>query len=65
LTYLLESSAKFDLLKFFLRISWEIKSLDNKKYVVLSERFDEIGKMLGGWIRQIKEKLPVQTEELR
>ena len=59
LTYLLKSSAKLDLLKFFLRISWEIKALDNKKYVVLSERFDEIGKMLGGWIRLIKEKLPL------
>jgi len=58
-----KSSSKLDLLKFFLRISWEIKALDNKKYIALSERLDEIGKMLGGWIRQLKEKLPSETEE--
>ena len=58
-----KASAKLDLLKFFLRISWEIKALDNKKYAALSEKLDEIGKMLGGWIRQLKEKLPPKTEE--
>lgn len=58
-----KSSIKLDLLKFFLRIAWEIKSLDNKKYILISEKLDEIGKMLGGWIRQIKEKLPPETEE--
>lgn len=58
-----KSSAKLDLLKFFLRIAWEIKSLDNKKYIVLSEQLNEIGKMLGGWLRQLKEKLPPSAEE--
>ena len=48
------ASTKLDLLKFFLQITWEIKSLDNKKYILLSEKLDEIGKMLGGWIRAIK-----------
>jgi len=51
------------LLKFFLRISWEIKAVDNKKYIALSERLDETGKMLGGWISQLKAKLPSETEE--
>ena len=48
------ASLKLDLLKFFLQISWEIKSLDNKKYLFLSEKLDEIGKMLGGWIKVLK-----------
>jgi len=48
------ASVKLDLLKFFLQIAWEIKSLDNKKYVLLSERLDEIGRMLGGWIKVLK-----------
>jgi hypothetical protein len=52
--YLKRASFKLDLLKFFLQISWEIKSLDNKKYIILSEKTDEIGKMLGGWIKSIK-----------
>ena len=51
---LTNGSFKLDLLKFFLQIAWDIKSLDNKKYIVLSEKLDEIGKMLGGWIRSIK-----------
>ena len=48
------ASLKLDLLKFFLQISWEIKSLDNKKYIKLSEKLNEIGKMLGGWIKSLK-----------
>lgn len=63
LVYVEKSSTKLDLAKFLLRISWEIKSFDNKKYILISEKLDEIGKMLGGWIRQIKEKLPPKTEE--
>ena len=50
--YLRKASGKLDLLKFFLQIAWEIKSLDNKKYIILSEHLNEIGQMLGGWMRQ-------------
>jgi len=48
------ASTKLDLLKFFLQISWEIKCLDNKKYILLSEKLNEIGRMLGGWIKSLK-----------
>lgn len=48
------ASFKLDLLKFFLQLAWETKSLNNKKYILLSEKLNEIGKMLGGWIRVIK-----------
>jgi len=48
------ASVKLDLLKFFLQITWEIKSLDNKKYILISEKMNEIGKMLGGWIKALK-----------
>ncbi len=54
LVSLKSASLKLDLLKFFLQITWEIKSFDNKKYILLSEKLDEIGKMLGGWIKAIK-----------
>jgi len=56
------SITELDLSKFFLRISWEIKALDNKKYAVLSECLDEIGRMLGGWARQQKEKASLAFE---
>ena len=44
---------KIDTLKIFLMILWETKSLDNKKYIAISLKIDEIGKMLGGWHGQI------------
>jgi len=47
--FLEKADTKLNILKFFLRVSWEIKAIDNKKYILLSERFDEIGRMLGGW----------------
>lgn len=47
-----KTANKLDLLKFFTQISWEIKSLDNKKYITLSKSLEEIGKMLGGWQKQ-------------
>ena len=34
-------------------ILWETKSLDNKKYIALSLKIEEIGKMLGGWSGQL------------
>lgn len=51
--YIQKAISKLDLLKFFLQISWEIKSLDNKKYIVFSEYLDEIGRILGGWQKQL------------
>lgn len=54
LIYLIQASVKLDLLKFFLQTAWEIKALDNKKYIRLSEKLDEIGRMLGGWIKSLK-----------
>jgi hypothetical protein len=40
---------RLDVLKVFLMMLWETKSLDNKKYIALSEKLDEIGRNLGGW----------------
>ena len=50
--------SKVDLIKLLLQLSWEIRALDNKKYAVLSEKFAEIGKMLGGWKKQLINKTP-------
>jgi hypothetical protein len=58
LPYLQKASGKLDLLKFFLQIAWEIKAIDNKKYILLSEQLNEIGKMLGGWTRGIQKETP-------
>lgn len=50
---------KIDTLKILLMILWETKSLDNKKYITLSLKIEEVGKMLGGWNGQlIKQNSP-------
>jgi len=51
---------KTDLLKFFLRIAWELHALDNKKYVLISEKTDELGRMIGGWKKGLEAKTPAR-----
>lgn len=48
------ASVKLNTLRFFVRLMKETKSFDNKKYVVLQEMIDEIGRMLGGWMRSLE-----------
>lgn len=55
---------KLDTLKVLLMVLWETKSLDNKKYIALSIKIDEIGRMLGGWSGQLqKQNSPAKGEE--
>ncbi|MBI5254482.1 four helix bundle protein [Candidatus Falkowbacteria bacterium] len=54
LPYVQLAIRKTDVLKLFLLMLWETRSIDNKKYATLSEKLDEIGKMLGGWQGQLK-----------
>lgn len=65
LPVLQRASGKLDLLKFFLQLSWELKVLDNKKYAALSGPLNDIGKMLGGWMRQFIKETPDNTGEQR
>src|SRR3989338_6950 len=45
------ASMKLNLLRFLVRLMKETRSIDAKKYTVLQSHIDEIGRMLGGWIR--------------
>ena len=49
---------KIDLLKFFLQLSWETKTMDNKNYAILSEEVFDLGKIMGGWKKKISQKNP-------
>lgn len=55
-TILAKASVKLDLLKFFLQVAWELKYIDNKRYGTIMTPIHEIGKMLGGWMKQIQTK---------
>ncbi len=46
-------SLNLNLLRMLLRLMKEVKTIDNKKYTALEEILDEIGRMLGGWIRSL------------
>lgn len=50
------ASLKLNLLRFFVRLLKETRAIDPKKYVVLQQMIDEIGRMLGGWIRSTAAK---------
>ena len=47
-------SLKLNMLRVFIRLMKDIKAIDVKKYVALETMVDEIGRMLGGWIRSTK-----------
>ena len=48
------ASVVLNKLRVFVRLAKDLKFLSFKEYKILEEMVDEIGKMLGGWIRFIK-----------
>lgn len=46
-----KASVKLNVVRFFIRLMKESKTIDLKKYVLLQSIIDEIGRMLGGWIK--------------
>lgn len=58
LPYVRLAIRKIDTLKILLMVLWETKSLENKKYITLSLKLDEVGRMLGGWSGQLIKNLP-------
>ena len=52
------ASTKLDVLKFFLQIAWEIKCLDNSVYARIATPLVEVGRMLGGWRKQLQTTAP-------
>ncbi|KKR91873.1 MAG: hypothetical protein UU95_C0031G0008 [Parcubacteria group bacterium GW2011_GWC2_42_12] len=56
LPILQKTSTKLNLLRVFLRLCKDTKVLDIKKYIRLEQNVDEIGRMLGGWIKSIQDR---------
>lgn len=46
-----KTSLKLNVLRVLIRLMKDIKCIDNKKYSMLEEILDEMGRMIGGWIR--------------
>ena len=49
-----KASIKLNMLRVFIRLMKDTKTIDAKKYMILESVIDEIGRMLGGWIRSVK-----------
>lgn len=48
-------SLKLNLLRVLIRLLKDVKTINIKKYSALEENIDEIGRMLGGWVKSTKE----------
>ena len=53
-----DASVKLNSLRLFIRLAKETRAIDLKKYVALQSLVDEIGRMLGGWLRSVKSDPP-------
>lgn len=50
-----KTSRKLNLLRVFVRLMKDTGSIKLKNYSLMEEEIDEIGRMLGGWIKSTKE----------
>ncbi len=48
-------SNKLDILKILVRLAADLKALSEKRYIICENRLQEIGRMLGGWIKSTHE----------
>ena len=46
---------KLDLLKILIRLAYDTKIYNHRKYLELEEALQEIGRMLGGWKKSLKQ----------
>lgn len=60
LPHINKASIKLDVLKFFLKVTWELKSIETKTYSDLAVSLNDVGKMLGGWQKQLVKETPSQ-----
>lgn len=46
-----KASTKIDLLRVLFKLGKDLRIIEIKKYIILENNINEIGKMLGGWIK--------------
>lgn len=51
---LLKANAKCELLKMLNRMSFELKLIESTQYFQMTADLQEIGKMLGGWVKYVR-----------
>ena len=51
-----KTSVKLNFLRVCIPLMKDIKAIDSKKYIIIEANLDEIGRMLGGWIKSTRER---------
>ena len=51
---LYEVDTKLQMMKMLIRLAYDVKAISQPRYRSLQKDLQEIGKMLGGWIKSIK-----------
>ena len=51
---LYEVDTKLQMMKMLIRLAYDVKAISQPRYLSLQKDLQEIGKMLGGWIKSIK-----------
>lgn len=51
---LLETSTKLNLMRVLIRLMKDVRAVNGKNYMSLQQQIDEVGRMLGGWIKSLK-----------
>lgn len=54
--YLEKAVVSLDLLKILVRLAKDVQALDEKKYTILQQALQEIGRMLGGWKKSTQDQ---------
>ena len=50
------TSTKLNFLRVCIRLMKDVKAIDDKKYIITEAHLDEIGRMLGGWIKSTRDR---------
>ena len=53
LTHLLEANLRLELTRHLIRLAHGLRLFSNHTYGVLAEKVDEVGRMIGGWLKSV------------
>ena len=58
LPYIKRAISRLDIMKFFLQVAWETNTLGIKRFISMSEKANEVGRMLNGWAKHTAKENP-------
>jgi len=50
---LMEANLQLEVIRHLVRLSYSLRLISSKAYGVISSKIDEIGRMIGGWIKSV------------